>query len=165
MSTPVKFFERYTVLVHESDLIGALGSQIDEVRTLLGTVTDARASQLDLPYTWTIKQVVQHIIDAERVFGYRALRFSRADATPLPGFDENAYASAIDVSGRSAADLVEEFESLRRSHVLLFKNLAPDAWAQKGTASGIEWSVMDLAKAVVGHARHHLQIVEKRLSS
>lgn len=162
-SGPVKFFERYTVLVNESDLVGALITQVATARTLLGALTDARASQADPPYTWTIKQVLQHLIDAERVFGYRALRFSRGDVTPLPGFDENAYANAIDVSGRTVSDLLDEFDALRRSHVLFFKNLAQDAWTRKGTASGIEWSVTDLAKALVGHARHHLQIVEKRL--
>lgn len=163
-SQPTKFFERYTVLVTESDLVRAMDEQMNVSHQLLGGVSDSRAGQIDPPFGWTIKQVVQHMIDAERVFGYRALRFSRGDTTALPGFDENAYASAIDVSNRTLKNLLDEWDGLRVSHVQMFKHLEKAAWTRKGTASNLEWSVTDLAKAMIGHARHHLQIIEKRLT-
>lgn len=159
-----KFFERYTVLVTESDLVAALTQQVSVVGKLLGNLSDARANQVDPPYGWTIKQVVQHMIDAERVFSYRALRFSRGDKTPLPGFDENEYASAVDVTDRTLGSLVTEFVALREANVLMFRELPEAAWRRTGIASGMEWSVTDLARSIIGHARHHLQIIEKRLS-
>lgn len=162
--SPQPFFRRYTQLVTETDLAGAMRTQLEEMRRLLGALTEERANRVDAPYTWSIKQVLQHVIDAERVFGYRALRFSRADPTPLPGFDENAYAGAVEVQARPLSTLLEEFDWLRRSHVLLFEHLAEKAWSRKGTASGLEWTVDDLARAIIGHARHHLRIVEQRLS-
>lgn len=160
---PTKFFERYTVLVTETDLVAAMREQARTVDRLLANLLPDRVNRVDPPYTWTIKQVMQHILDAERVFSYRALRFARGDATALPGFDENAYAAAIDVTNRPLSELSEEFRSLRIGNVLFFASLPKEAWTRKGIASGIEWSVTDLAKAVVGHARHHLLIVEKRL--
>jgi hypothetical protein len=159
------FFTRYTTLVTETDLVGAMRAQITDLRRLLDTVDEANADRVHPPFAWTIKQVLQHMIDTERVFGYRAMRFSRGDNLPLPGFDQDAYANAIDVAPWRLADLVYEFEFLRNSHYLMFTHLPADAWTRKGTASNLEWSVTDLAKAIIGHARHHLQIIEKRLQT
>ncbi len=161
---PVRFFEKYTVLVTETDLVAAMRDQIEVFQRLLGEVDRDRSNRVDPPYAWTIKQVMQHIIDAERVFGYRAMRFARRDSTPLPGFDENAYAAAVDVTDTDLPSLVDEHMMLRMSHVAMFGRFSSGAWARNGTASNIDWGVTDLAKAIIGHARHHLQIIEKRLT-
>ena len=127
-------------------------------------VAESEASVCHSPYTWTIKQVVGHLTDAERVFGYRALRFARGDSTPLPGFDENAYAKAICLDGIPLTDLVAEFANLRRSHVAFFEHLSEDAWQRRGTANNVAVSVRALAYILVGHERHHAAILRKRLS-
>ena len=101
----------------------------------LDGVTESEASVCHPPYTWTIKQVVGHLTDSERVFGYRALRFARGDATPLPGFDENAYAKAVRLDDIPLGELVAEFADLRRSHLAFFDHLSEEAWHRRGTAN------------------------------
>jgi hypothetical protein len=128
-------------------------------------VSESNASVCHPPYTWTIKQVVGHLTDSERVFGYRALRFARGDATPLPGFDENAYAKAIRLDHIPLGDLVAELASLRQSHVRFFEHLSDEAWQRRGIANNDPVSVRALAYILVGHERHHSLIVRKRLSS
>ncbi len=96
--------------------------------TLLSGVAERDASVCHPPYTWTIKQVVGHLTDTERIFGYRALRFARGDATPLPGFDENHYAQVAESDQRPLAALAAEFEAVRKSHLCLFENLPAHAW-------------------------------------
>ena len=132
---------------------------------LLSGVADKDASVCHLPYTWTIKQVVGHLTDCERVFGYRALRFARGDRTPLPGFDENNYARFAESDQRSLHDLAAEFEAVRKSHLYLFHNLPPDAWKQRGSANGNDVSVRALAYVIVGHERHHTAILRQRLAN
>jgi hypothetical protein len=99
------------------------------------------------------------------VFGYRALRFGRGDSTPLPGFDENAFASAAESTRLPLADLVSAFEAARRSNLWLFRNLPAAAWARSGEANNNRVSVRALAHIIVGHARHHTAILRKRLAA
>jgi hypothetical protein len=157
-------FGNYIRLVDETDIVAAMSAQLEEALKLLRPVPEAVGNQRHAPYTWSVKQVVNHITDTERVFAYRALRFARGDATALPGFDENAYASAAESDRNSLATLVDELESVRRSNLLLFKHLPPDAWNRRGVASGQTLSVRALAYAIVGHTRHHLNILRRRLS-
>ena len=103
-----------------------------------------------------------HIIDGERVFSYRALRISRGDKTPLAGFEENSYVANSNFANTKFSDLIEELSLLRRSNVLFFKNLADEAWLCTGTASGAEISVRALAYIMVGHIRHHTNILRER---
>ena len=159
------YYEKYIALVPESDILDVMRSAPRADLGFLGGVSDSHASVCHPPYTWTIKQVVGHLTDSERVFGYRALCFARGDKTPLPGFDENAYASAICLDHVPLEDLVAEFANLRQSHVAFFKHLSEEAWQRRGTANTAEISVRALAFILIGHERHHAAILRKRLSN
>jgi hypothetical protein len=102
-------------------------------------------------------------VDTERVFGYRALRFARGDETPLPGFDEALFVANGGFGERPMASTLRELVAMRDSHVELFGSFGPGAWARRGMAWELTWTVDDLARAIVGHARHHMAIVRKRL--
>ncbi|QEL19633.1 DinB family protein [Limnoglobus roseus] len=162
-ATP-NFYSRYTSLVPDADLVAELDGQRTTFLTAMGGVREEESGRPHPPYTWTIRQVVGHLLDAERIFGYRAMRIARGDETPLPGFDENAYAVAGEFDGRAMTDLLAEFDAVRRSHVLLFRHLPAAAWERTGVVNGTRLSVLDLARVLVGHVRHHAAIVEKRLA-
>lgn len=156
------YYAKYLEHVPETDVLAAMAGQLEDTLSLLRRIPEARAGEPHPPYTWSIKQVVGHVIDCERVFSYRALRFARGDATPLPGFDENAFANAVDCNVRTLADLTAEYEAVRRSSLFLFRSLDEAAWTRRGTASNAEVSVRALAYIVVGHERHHVAILRKR---
>ena len=158
------YYEKYIALVPETDALKAMKSAAETEVGFLSNVSESNAAVCHPPYTWTIKQVVGHLTDSERVFGYRALRFARGDSTPLPGFDENAYAKAIRLDDIPLGDLLAEFLSLRRSHVAFFEHLSDEAWQRRGTANNAAVTVRALAYILVGHERHHASILRKRLS-
>lgn len=111
---------------------------------------------------WTIKEVVQHVIDAERVFAYRALRFARNDATALPGFEENDYAPASEAGRRDMPDLLDEAATVRAGTIALYRSFTPVMLTRRGTASGHTLSVHALGWIIAGHAAHHLRIIHQR---
>jgi hypothetical protein len=154
----------YVDLVPETDILAALEGELEETLSCLRAVSEEVALIRHAPYTWTIKQVLGHIIDSERVFADRALRFARRDAAELPGFDENDYALHALSDDFPLAELVEEFEHLRRSHVGFFRHLHADDWDCSGIANKNRVTVRALAYAIVGHERHHMRIVRKRLA-
>jgi hypothetical protein len=158
------YYGRYVALATEDEILPVLRAQLVHEFAPLKAVPEAEFSRRHPPYTWSIKQVIGHLVDAERIFGYRALRFARGDTSPLPGFDENPYVEHGEFDRRSPADLLDEFEIVRHSHLFLFASLTADAWNRRGIASGNEVSVRALAYIMVGHVRHHLAIVRKRLS-
>jgi hypothetical protein len=157
-------YHSYISLVPPGDILAELESQLTETLTLLGPLTESEAETHHAPYTWSIKDVVGHLIDCERIFGVRALRFARQDANELPGFDENDYAVQAHCDARSLADLIQEFAHVRRSHLYLFRALSEDAWRRRGVANGHSVTVRALAYIIAGHERHHMSIVRKRLS-
>ena len=114
------------------------------------------------PGKWTIKQVVGHICDAERIFAYRALRFARGDVAPLPGFDENAWMPAARFDARPLGDLAAELDAVRRATLALLRTFDADALARRGTANNKEISVRALAYVIAGHERHHVGILRER---
>jgi hypothetical protein len=144
------------------DVMALLESQLDELRSAFGRWPEARGSYRYAPAKWSVKELVSHLSDTERIFCYRALRFARNDATPLPGFDENAYAPEMHADERPLADLVEELLDVRRATLSFLRGLRADAWARRGIASGKEVSVRALAYAIAGHARHHLEVLAER---
>jgi hypothetical protein len=155
----------YVALVPEVDIFAAMRSELAQTMALLKRIADQEATVCHPPYTWTIKQVVGHLTDCERIFGYRALRFARGDATPLPGFDENTYARAAESDRRPLGDLAAEFEALRNSHLWLFQNLPATAWMKRGNSNSDEVSVRAIAYIIVGHERHHTAILRRRLAN
>jgi uncharacterized damage-inducible protein DinB len=111
---------------------------------------------------WTIKEIIQHIIDAERIFSYRALRISRNDQTPLPGFEENDYVDNTNAIGRSIQELLTEFSAVRHSNLLLFKSFSEEQLTRRGTASNHPVSVRVLGFLMIGHQKHHQKVFQER---
>jgi len=135
------------------------------VHRLIRFVQDIPMEKFDYRYApdkWTIKDILQHLIDAERVFSYRALRFARQDKTPLPGFDEDKYAISANGSDRSIMELLTELAVVRQSTLSLFKTFSNDILMRKGVASGHEMSVRALGFVIIGHQNHHQRIFKER---
>jgi hypothetical protein len=156
------YFERYVTRVPEADVLRALEAQPAEWKEALSGVSEERSRFRYAPDKWSIRQVLGHMIDVERVFGYRALSIARSDARPLPGFEENDYAASSGHGGCSLASLHAELEALRRSHALFFRHLPPEAVLRVGSANGNPVSVRALAVLMVGHARHHFSVLSSR---
>lgn len=152
----------YIKRVPESDPVMVCASQIEETATLLRGLSDTEAMYRYGRGKWSIKEVVGHLCDIERIMSYRALRIARADATPLPGFDENAYVPAGKFDARSLADLVGELRTARASTLALLRTFDAEAWRRRGTANGKPISVRALAYMIPGHERHHVEILKTR---
>jgi hypothetical protein len=156
------FYAAYIARVSERDILGVLARQSEETRAALGSVPDGRAGWRYAPGKWTIREIVGHLADVERIFAYRALRIARGDRTPLAGFDENAYVPASGADARPLAELVEELAAVRQATLTLFRGLTPPAWQRRGTANGAPISVRALAYIIPGHERHHLEVLRTR---
>lgn len=157
-----EFYAGYVSLVEETDISAALQNQIADINNLFVEISEEKGDFAYAENKWTIRELLGHIIDGERVFSYRALRFSRGDKTPLAGFEENFYVANSNFKARTLADLLKEFSLLRRSNVLMLEDLDESAWSQTGIASDAEISVRALAYIMVGHVRHHLNILKTR---
>jgi hypothetical protein len=155
-------FEKYISLVPEGNISVTLDKQIEDTLRLIRSLTDAQGDLRYAPGKWSVKEVIGHLIDAERIFAYRALRFARNDVTPLHGFDENRFVDNARFSSLSLADLAEEFEYTRKSNVYLFKHLDSDSWLRRGPANDNEISVRAVAYAIAGHELHHMGILRSR---
>lgn len=140
-----------------SDLFALLAQQPDDLRTLLQSVADEQASVRPAPGEWSIKEVLGHLCDTERIFSYRALRIARGDTTPLAGFDQDDYVRGTDFNARPLVDLLEEFASQRRANVLCFQPLTGDEVARMGTSSNQPVSTRALLYMLAGHVLHHIE--------
>ena len=157
-------FHGYVSSVPEGDVVALLREGGRELVAALGELSEHRAGFRYAEGKWSVREVIGHLIDAERIFGYRALRIARGDATPLPGFEENDYVRAAHSDERTTASLMQEFAAVRESTVLLFQSLPEDAWVRRGISNGREISVRALAYIADGHVRHHLRILRERYS-
>jgi hypothetical protein len=156
------YYGRYVERVEQEDVLDALEEQLDETLRLLGGLEPAIGEYRYAPGKWTVKQVVCHMLDTERIFGVRALCVARGDTQPLPGFDENAYAEESGADRRSINDLAKEFELVRRSNIALYRSLDGHAWQRIGNANGSAVSVRATAWIVAGHAAHHVRVLRER---
>jgi hypothetical protein len=156
------YYRKYVDLVPDGDLVQTLRAQLDETLALVGGVPEGRGGHRYAPGKWSIREVLGHVIDTERVFAYRALRIARGDATPMEGFDENAYAAASDADARTLADLAEELRHVRLGNVAFFRALGDEALARRGTANGAEVTVRALAWILAGHELHHRALLRER---
>ena len=158
------YYDTYIKLLPEPelDLTKVLGQQIKETHALLKGVTEDKANFAYGPGKWTIKEVVGHMSDVERVMSYRALRIARSDATPLPSFDENAWVPVAKFGRLSIHQLVDQFAAVRNATIDLVKELEPDAFQRKGTASNKEITVRALFFIIAGHERHHVKLLHER---
>jgi uncharacterized damage-inducible protein DinB len=156
------YYQKYVSLVPAGDIIETLQSQSTDTLSLLRSVSEERASSRYEPGKWSVKEVVGHIIDSERIFSYRALRFARDDRTPLPGYEQDDYARTGNFDARTLADLATDFESARASTIALLRSFDGDAWQRRGAANDNEVSVRALAHIIAGHELHHVGILRER---
>ena len=156
------YYGTYIARVADGDVVQALRNQIGGTLSYLRAIPDARAGHRYAAGKWSIREVVGHVADAERIFAYRALRFARNDSTALPGFDENAFVSASRFGDRALSSIVAELEAVRGATVAFFDALFPEEWTRHGTASGKEMSVRALAWVIAGHELHHLGVLKTR---
>ena len=157
-----KYYETYVSFVEETDIVAALQNQISEMQNLLAGISEEKGAFAYAAGKWTIKELIGHLSDGEKIFAYRALRFSRADRTPIEGFEQDDYVANARFNDCKVADLAEEFALLRRANVLFFKSLTDEMWRRGGAASGAEVSVRALAFIMVGHVRHHANVLKTR---
>jgi len=155
-------FHDYIKLVEEDDFRIALKKQTSKAVVVFNSITQDKSLYKYAEGKWTIKEVLQHIIDAERVFSYRALAFARKDVNHLPSFDENRYAANSHANNRSWQELIEEFLAVRKSTQMLFNSFTEEDLKSSGIASNSEISVMALGYTTVGHAAHHINIIRER---
>lgn len=156
------FYAGYVARVPEGDLTTILKAQVVETLALLDGVPEAVADRSYAPGKWTLKEVVGHMADTERVMGYRALCIARGDRTPLPGFEQDDYVAAAGFGKRRLDDLAAELGHLRAGTVSLLGGLEPGAWSRLGEASGHPVSVRALACIIAGHELHHYAVLRER---
>jgi hypothetical protein len=156
------YYDRYISQIAEDDLTAVLAAQPTELQDIFTPLSEDEALFSYEPGKWTMKEVVGHIIDGERIFAYRALRISRGDTTPLEGFEQDDYIEYGRANERAIADLLEEFKLLRRANMLMFNHMNNDDLLRMGTASGSPVSVRALAFIMAGHLRHHMNILRDR---
>ena len=156
------YFGRYITLVAGADIVAVLEDQLQATRTLLDSISEEKANHRYEAGKWSIKELVGHIADTERVFAYRALRFARNDKTELPGFDQDTFTANANFANLSLGAIIEEYEAVRRASILLFKNLDGGAWSRRGTANNYELTVRAIAFTIAGHELHHMDSLKKR---
>jgi DinB family protein len=159
------YAEGYNSRVPSGDIVGTLSRQLEETLALIKSIPDARKDWRYAEGKWSVKELLGHVIDGERIFAYRALRFGRGDSTPLSGFEQDDYVRGGGFSERSLSDLAEEYEHVRRSTISLFANFDAEAWSRRGSANDSEVSVRALAFIIAGHERHHVEILRTRYLS
>jgi len=149
--------------VKGDDAVEALLSQANDVGRVLEQVSEAVAQGLTYAIgKWTLKQVIGHMLDDERIFAYRILCLARNDQRSLPGFDENEYMAFSDFESRPLASLLSEYSTVRAATVALLQSFSEEVWQRKGMVNGYEASVRGLAFHIAGHELHHLQIIRVR---
>jgi hypothetical protein len=152
----------YIARVPDGDIVAQMERQMEETAAFLGQLGEARGDHRYAPGKWSIKEVIGHLADGERVFAYRALRFARGDETPLASFDENAWVPRSGCDRRTLGDLAAEFRAVRMATLALARSLTDDAAVRTGVASGKTVSVRALIYMIAGHELHHLAIVRER---
>jgi hypothetical protein len=157
-----EYYERYVSLVEETDIVAVLEKQQAEMLGIFETITEEKSHFAYGADKWTIKELIGHLTDGERIFAYRALRISRADQTPIEGFEQDGYIENSNFNNMPFSDLTEELLLARKSNLIFFKYLTDEAWSRHGTASDNPVSVRALAFIMAGHIRHHINILNER---
>jgi uncharacterized damage-inducible protein DinB len=151
------YYFTYIQLVSDGDIVHTLQAQHGDIHALLKNISDASASTQPAPGEWSIKQVVAHLSDTERLFVFRALWFARGEQSALPGMEPNPWVAITDANARALSDLLTEFDQVRAASISLFANLDAAAWQRQGSASGNVVSVRALAWIIAGHELHHIR--------
>ena len=157
------FYGGYIALVPaEADVLGLLAEQCSATSAWLRNLSDEQAERRYAPGKWSVKEIVGHLSDVERIMAYRALRIARGDSTPLPGFDEKAYVPMARSDDLEVGDLVDEWVATRQATIAMLEHFPSDAWARRGTANGGPLSARALAFIIAGHERHHVETIHTR---
>jgi hypothetical protein len=156
------YYDRYISLVSSNDILGALDEQRRQTLLLLCGRAEADGDLRYAPEKWSVKEVLGHVNDTERVMSYRALRISRGDQTPMEGFEQDDYVRNGPAGHSSLADLIEDYIAVRRATLSLFRNLDETAWTRRGVAAGNEVTLRGLAYIIAGHELHHRKILEEK---
>lgn len=156
------YFHRYISLVPEGNLLDLLGMQTQETRDFFEKLSEETGNYSYAPGKWTIKEVLGHVMDTERVFAYRALCIARGEQQPLPGFDQNEYASFAPYAQIPLAKIVQHYTALRVSTFFLLEQIPESAWERTGISSGNPISVRSIAYIIAGHERHHMRVISEK---
>jgi hypothetical protein len=156
------YYQPYVKEVPDGDLLSTLRHQRESTTAVLAGISDKHAAYRYAEGKWSLREVVGHVSDTERVFSYRALRIARGDTVELPGFNENAWMPMAGFEDRSMADVAAEFRAVRDATLALLASFSAEAWLRIGSASGHPVSVRAMAWILAGHERHHLRILEER---
>lgn len=156
------YYKTYIDKAGELELIEALEYGINVTFSFFNAIDEAKLDYRYQPNKWTIKEILHHLIDTERVFVYRALRFARNDKTNLPGFDENKYVDECNGNNRSIADLLNEYVAVRKNTKELFKSFSKEMLLNSGLANDAEMSVRAIGFVIIGHEKHHIEVIEER---
>lgn len=159
------YYGTYIGKVPDGDLRAMLASQLAETLALIRSIPESRGGHRYAPDKWSIKGVLGHLADSERIFSYRALRIGRGDTTPLPGFEQDDYVPMGNFDARTLRDLADELAAVRQATIHLFAHLDHAAFERRGTASGNPVSVRALAYIIAGHELHHVGILKTRYLS
>ena len=162
LETVPPFFKAYVKLVAQPDVLQAMRISGYRTMELIHSIPESKSDFRYAEGKWSIREVLCHMIDAERIFGYRALRFARNDKTPLSSFDENEYASQLNATSRSLKQIGDEMQHLRTTSVDLFESFNAEMLTRKGTAGKNELSVVALGFVIAGHEIHHCKILQER---
>lgn len=156
------YYNTYVSLVDADDVLPVLDAQPDQLKAIFSDVQEERGHFAYADGKWTIKELLSHIIDGERMFAYRVLRISRGDETPIEGFEQDGYIENSNANDRCFAELLEEFELVRRANMMMFNNLSDEAAARIGIANEKPVSVRALVYIMAGHVTHHINIINDR---
>ena len=162
LNTYPTYFNTYIKLVTDDDILSAFLNQGPSATRFFEQISEVDSTYKYAEKKWTIKEILQHISDAERIFAYRALAFARKEKMALPSFDENIYAANSDANSKSWESLVEEFISVRKSSEILFKLFSSEQLKRSGQVNDYSISVLALGYTIVGHAAHHINIITER---
>ena len=157
-----EYFGNYINQVTESDIKEAFSNQTLVIKEFLVSISEEQSTYAYAPGKWTIKEILQHLIDGERIFDYRALCIARGETVSLPSFDENAYAANMHANDRSWEDLVTEFQNLRNSSVDMFNSFTESMMNAKGVANNNCITVLSVGFVTVGHTTHHFKVIKER---
>ncbi|MSR05891.1 MAG: DinB family protein [Gemmatimonadetes bacterium] len=156
------YFAQYIEQVPDGDVIDLLKSQVEDTMKTLSAVKEAEAGFRYAPGKWSIREVVGHVVDTERIFVYRAVCFARGETNPLPGFDENVYAANSGADGKSLVAHLDEFRTQRAATVSFLSGLSAEALLRRGTANSREYVMRAIPFIIAGHERHHLGVIKER---
>lgn len=156
------YYGRYTSLVPEGELMENMIEQFERTLVALRNISETQSLMRYEPGKWSIKEVVGHMIDAERIMSYRALCIARGDQTPLPGFEQDDYVRGANSDARPFAEIVDEFQKVRQATLALFSSFDEAALSRRGTASNLPVSARALTHIVAGHERHHMNVLQTK---